>query len=86
MFFKFSFLAAFHPWNVMMEQNEQSVSFLVFVYSLMISLILIKLLSWWNFMVYLAFGFLIYSFGGPYMVFKWYVVLLAYYKFDFPYH
>ncbi|XP_066932083.1 uncharacterized protein [Clytia hemisphaerica] len=77
--------SALHPWNVLMEQNEQSVSFLVFVYGLMISLILIKILSWWNFMVYLAFGFLVYSFGGPYMVFKWLLTItaLVWFIFDF---
>jgi len=73
--FSHSFLLAdLHPWNVMMDKNEQHVSFLVFVYGLMTSLVLIKILSWWNFMVYLAFGFLIYSFGGPYLVFKWLVI------------
>lgn len=65
------FSAALHPWNMMMEKDEQHISFLVFVYGLALSLILIKLLSWWNFMVYLAICFLIYSFGGAQMVMKW---------------
>ena len=59
----------------MMDKNEQHVSFLVFIYGLMTSLVLVKILSWWNFMVYLSVGFLVYSFGGPYMVFKWLVYM-----------
>lgn len=70
--------AALHPWNVMMQQNQQHISFLIFVYSLALSLIAIKLLSWWNFMVYLAFWFLVYSFGGPYTVFKGLLTVTAF--------
>lgn len=63
--------ALLHPWNMLMEQNKQQLSMVVFAYFMALSFVFLKILSWWNFMVYLACVFLAYSFGGQYLVFKW---------------
>jgi len=76
--------ALFHPWNILNDKDTQNVSFIVFAYAVAISLILVRLLSWWNFMVFVALSFLLYSFGGPYLVFKWLLCITGavWYLFD----
>jgi len=60
----------FHPWNILKTQDATNISFLVFVYMLALSFILIKLLSVWNFSVYLATTGLLYYNGGPKLLFN----------------
>ena len=81
--------ATVHPFNVKKYLNSAQFSFFVFSYALVFSLLVLKLMTWWNFAVYLALGFLIYHLGGLNLVLKslltltglvWFIfdVILAY--------
>jgi hypothetical protein len=60
----------FHPWNILKTQDATNISFLVFVYMMALSFVLIKLVTVWNFTVYLSTTFLLYYIGGPKLLFK----------------
>ncbi|XP_065664226.1 uncharacterized protein LOC136086003 [Hydra vulgaris] len=73
----------FHPWNVMEQENKQSPLY-VLIYGGIISLVFMKFLSSWNFLLYIAVSFLVYYFGGTPLVFKWilYIIGLLWFAFD----
>eukprot|EP00112_Aurelia_sp_Birch-Aquarium-sp1_P013446 Seg2853.3 transcript_id=Seg2853.3/GoldUCD/mRNA.D3Y31 product="hypothetical protein" protein_id=Seg2853.3/GoldUCD/D3Y31 len=66
--------APLHPWNII-KQDKETVSFVVFVYAVSLSLILIKICSLWNFIGLLTTGYLVFIFGGPHFCFRWLIFM-----------
>ena len=81
----------YHPW-ALLDSDPTQVSFLIFVYGLAVSLILMRFLTWFQYSVFLAVSFMAHSFGGPHMVFKWLVFVTGtiWFLFDlliaYPFH
>ena len=65
------FSAPLHPWNII-KQDKETISFVIFVYAVALSLILIRLCSFWNFVSFAAVGYTSYVLGGPKFCFRWY--------------
>ncbi|XP_065683155.1 uncharacterized protein LOC105846623 isoform X2 [Hydra vulgaris] len=59
----------FHPWNVMEQENKQTPLYL-FIYGGILSLVFMRFLSSWNFLLYIAASFLVHYIGGTPLVFK----------------
>ncbi|XP_065054374.1 uncharacterized protein LOC135683130 [Rhopilema esculentum] len=66
--------APWHPWNII-KQDKETISFVIFVYAVALSLILIRLCSFWNFVSFGAVGYTSYILGGPKFCFRWLVLM-----------
>ncbi|XP_012561025.1 uncharacterized protein LOC105846623 isoform X1 [Hydra vulgaris] len=72
----------FHPWNVMEQENKQTPLYL-FIYGGILSLVFMRFLSSWNFLLYIAASFLVHYIGGTPLVFKWILSIIGFLWFAF---